>query len=302
MVINLKNILEHIEDSEATLYLEYLKYERRLSINTVDSYGENLKLLSDITKKDLISLNSDDIRTFLINSNATPRTKAHYLTVFNSFYNYLMFIEKITKNPCDGIKGPKIEKKLPKYLTDEEIDKLFNIQLLKPVDYRNKAMLEVLYATGTRISELINLELNQIDFDECIIRVTGKGKKDRIIPIGGKAIEYLKEYILNYRIFLLKFETNNYVFLNKDGKKISRQGFFKILKNLAQKSGINKEISPHTLRHSFATHLLNHGADLRIIQELLGHENLETTEIYSHLSNKKIEDDYKNHPHAHIEN
>ena len=162
-------------------------------------------------------------------------------------------------------------------------------------------MLELLYATGTRISELLNLELNHIDFDECIIRVTGKGKKDRIIPIGNTAINYLKLYINDYRKFILKTKTNNYVFLNKNGEKMSRQGFFKILKELAHNAGITKELSPHTLRHSFATHLLNNGADLRIIQELLGHENLSTTEIYSHLGNKKIEEDYKYHPRAHKE-
>lgn len=292
--------MNNIEDKDALFFLEYLKYERRLSENTIDSYGENLKLLSDTTKKSLITLTNEDIRTFLINIDTTPRTKAHYLTVFNAFYNYLIFCEKLSKNPCDGIKGPKLEKKLPNYLTSSEIDKLFNIRLLKPVDYRNKAMLETLYATGTRISELINLELNQIDFQERIIRVTGKGKKDRIIPLADSASDALEEYINNYRDYLIKKETN-YVFLNKDGNRISRQGFFKILKSLCKEAGINKEISPHTLRHSFATNLLNNGADLRVIQELLGHENLETTEIYSHLSNKKIEDDYNNHPHAHIE-
>jgi len=296
----MKNIMNNIEDKDALFFLEYLKYERRLSENTIDSYGENLKLLSDTTKKSLITLTNEDIRTFLINIDTTPRTKAHYLTVFNAFYNYLIFCEKLSKNPCDGIKGPKLEKKLPNYLTSSEIDKLFNIRLLKPVDYRNKAMLETLYATGTRISELINLELNQIDFQERIIRVTGKGKKDRIIPLADSASDALEEYINNYRDYLIKKETN-YVFLNKDGNRISRQGFFKILKSLCKEAGINKEISPHTLRHSFATNLLNNGADLRVIQELLGHENLETTEIYSHLSNKKIEDDYNNHPHAHIE-
>ena len=143
-------------------------------------------------------------------------------------------------------------------------------------------------------------EKKQINFEECIIRVTGKGKKDRIIPIGNTALEALKLYVYNYRAFLVKNVTCDYVFLNKNGTKISRQGFFKILKDLANKSGIKKEISPHTLRHSFATNLLNNGADLRVIQELLGHENLETTEIYSHLQNKKIEEDYSNHPHAHI--
>ena len=296
----MRNIISNITDESTKDFLEYLKYERRVSVNTVDSYGENLLLLKNYTNKYLISLKKEDIKDFLDNVEATPRTKAHYLTVFNSFYKYLVFMDKIKSNPCDGIKAPKLEKKLPTYLTNEEIAKLFNIRLTKPVDYRNKAILEVMYATGARISEVINLELNQIDFEECIIRVVGKGKKERIIPLDDVAIEALDNYINNYRPFLIKNETCNYVFLNKNGEKISRQMIFKILKNLANKAGITKEISPHTLRHSFASKLLNNGADLRVIQELLGHENLETTEIYSHLQNKKIKDDYNNHPHAHF--
>lgn len=296
----MRNIISSITDESTKDFLEYLKYERRVSVNTVDSYGENLLLLKNYTNKDLISLKKEDIKDFLDNVEATARTKAHYLTVFNSFYKYLVFMDKIKSNPCDGIKAPKLEKKLPTYLTNEEIAKLFNIRLTKPVDYRNKAILEVMYATGARISEVINLELNQIDFEECIIRVVGKGKKERIIPLDDVAIEALDNFINNYRPFLIKNETCNYVFLNKNGEKISRQMIFKILKNLANKAGITKEISPHTLRHSFASNLLNNGADLRVIQELLGHENLETTEIYSHLQNKKIKDDYNNHPHAHF--
>ena len=294
----MRNIINSIEDKDVLSFLEYLKYERRLSVNTIDSYGENLLLVSKYLNRDLINATRDDIKNFFDNFDGDVKTKAHYLTVLNSFYKYLLFMGKCSINPCDGIKHPKLSKKLPEYLTSEEINKLFDIRLTKPIDYRNKAMLEVLYATGTRITELINLELNQIDFDECIIRVTGKGKKDRIIPIGDTAMEALKNYILNYRIFLVKTNDNNYVFLNKNGSKISRQGFFKILKSLASDAGIKKDISPHTIRHSFATNLLNNGADLRIIQELLGHENLQTTEIYSHLTNKKIEDDYQNHPHA----
>lgn len=294
----MRNIINSIEDKDIISFLDYLKYERRLSVNTIDSYGENLLLFSKYLNKSIIYANRDDIKNFFDNQDNVVLTKTHYLTVLNSFYKYLMFTGKINNNPCDGIKHPKLSKKLPDYLTNEEINKLFDIRLNKPIDYRNKAMLEVLYATGTRISELINLELNQIDFDECIIRVTGKGKKDRIIPLGDVAMDSLKNYILNYRIFLVKTNDNNYVFLNKNGSKISRQGFFKILKSLANDAGIKKDISPHTIRHSFATNLLNNGADLRVIQELLGHENLQTTEIYSHLTNKKIEDDYQNHPHA----
>ena len=292
--------MNNIKDKDVLDYLEYLKFERRVSVNTIDSYGENLLLLCETVKKDIINLKKNDIKKFLDNVDATPRTKAHYLTVFNSFYKYLVFMDKIDVNPCDGIKAPRLEKKLPNYLTSEEIDKLFDLRLTKPIDYRNKALLEVIYATGARISEVISLELNQIDFEECVIKVMGKAKKERIIPLGNTALNSLYIYISNYRAFLVKNDTCNYVFLNKNGTKISRQGVFKILKELANNAGIKKEISPHTLRHSFATNLLNNGADLRVIQELLGHENLETTEIYSHLQNKKIEEDYSNHPHAHI--
>ena len=295
------NVIDTIEDENIKFYLEYLKYERRVSDNTVESYGENLKMLKQALNKNILNLTTTEIRDYIQNLEATPKTKAHYLSVFNSFYNYMIFNEKLSANPCSGIRSPKLEKKLPNYLTVEEIDKLLDIKLIKPIDYRNKAMLEVLFATGTRISELINLKLNQIDFDECIIRVLGKGKKDRIIPIGNTALEYLALYINEYRPFILKTRVSEYVFVNKNGAKMSRQGFFKILKKLVASSGIEKEVSPHTLRHSFATYLLNNGADLRVIQELLGHENLVTTEIYSHLSNKKIEEDYSHHPRAHKE-
>ena len=219
----MKNIIENIKDENVIYYLEYLKYERRLSDNTIDSYGENLLMLLEQTRKDALSLSSDDIRNFLLNIEATSKTKAHYLSFFNSFYNYMIFNKNINNNPCDSIKAPKLEKKLPNYLTDEEVDKLLDIRLIKPADYRNKAMLEVLYATGIRISELTNLELNQIDFDECIIRVLGKGKKTRIVPLGDTAIKYLTLYINEYRKFLLKTKTSNYVFINKDGNKISRK-------------------------------------------------------------------------------
>ncbi len=282
-------------------YIDYLMYERRLSKNTIIAYKKDLNIIISTFKKDLNQLNKDDINNFLKNMDASSRTKAHYLTVLNSYYNYLIFTGLLSMNPCDGIKSPKIEKKLPVYLTIEEIDKLFNIRLNKPIDYRNKAMLELLFATGTRISELTSLTLSQINFEESIIKVMGKGKKERIIPIANNALNYLKVYIYNYREYLIK-NTNDYVFLNKNGEKISRQGFFKILKKMAQDSGINKNISPHVLRHSFATYLLNNGVDLRVIQEFLGHENLETTEIYSHLTSQKIKDDYDNHPHAHLVN
>ena len=287
-------------------FLFFLKNELNYSELTIKSYQLDLTdffRYVESKKINYLTITNHDVRgylKYLDSCNLKNSTISRRISTLRTFYNYLVDENIVENNVFHNVKNPKLEKKLPNYLTSEEIDKLFNIRLTKPIDYRNKAMLEIIYATGARISEITSLELKQINFEECIIRVTGKGKKDRIIPIGNTALEALKLYVYNYRAFLVKNVTCDYVFLNKNGTKISRQGFFKILKDLANKSGIKKEISPHTLRHSFATNLLNNGADLRVIQELLGHENLETTEIYSHLQNKKIEEDYSNHPHAHI--
>ena len=284
---------KYIED-----FLNYLKYERKLSDNTYASYRYNLIKISNYFKSEnLINLTEDDIRTFLYNCKENSKSKAHYLTVLKSFYNYLIDEEIIKINPCTNIKMPKIEKRLPKFLTEREVDSLLNIPLTHPIDYRNKAMLELLYATGIRISELLNLTMANYNIEDESIKVMGKGSKERIIPLSEITMKYLNLYLNEYRNFILKEKQSDYIFINYTGKKMSRQGFFKILKQICQKSGINKEISPHVLRHSFATHLLNNGADLRIIQELLGHENISTTEIYSHISKEKIIEDYKKHPH-----
>ena len=278
-------------------YLDYLKYERKLSDNTYKSYSDNLKKFNEYFKdKNILSLDANEIRDFLYQDDIHARTRAHYLTVINSFYNYLLSNDIIKEVPTQTIKLPRLDKKLPEYLTIEEIDKLFNIVPTKPIDYRNIAMLETIYATGMRVSELVNLKVSDIDFNEDLIRVMGKGSKERIVPINETSENALKIYINEHRNYLLKTNDSEYVFINNFGKKISRVGFFKIIKALCKENGIDKNVSPHTLRHSFATHLLNNGADLRIIQELLGHSNLTTTQIYSHLSNLKLKNDYKNHP------
>ena len=280
-------------------YLNYIKYERKLSSNTYQSYKYNLDVFYDYFKDDnIIKLDKNNIQDFLYQLDLSSRSKAHYLTVINSFYKYLVNDNVIDKSPAEGIKMPKMPKTLPEYLSLEEVEKLLNIKLIKPHDYRNKAMLEVLYATGIRISELVNLKLFQIDFLDSEIRIMGKGKKERITPLNDMAIKYLKLYINDYRSFLLKEKKSEYVFINNLGNNISRQGFYKILKKLAKEGGVTKNISPHILRHSFATHMLNNGADLRIIQEILGHENLSTTEIYAKVHNKKIKEDYTSHPHS----
>ena len=291
-----------MDNEYITKYLDYLKYERKLSNNTYESYRYNLVKISDFFKgKNLLKLETDEIRDFLYDDNVTAKTRAHYLTVINSFYNFLFDNNLITKTPTSTIKLPKLEKKLPEFLTIEEVDKLLSINPMKPTDYRNVAMLETLYATGLRVSELVGLEISNIDFDECTIRVFGKGSKERIVPMNDSAKNALKIYIEEYRDYLLKDKSSSYVFINNLGTKITRQGFFKILKKICRENGIDKHVSPHTLRHSFATHLLNNGADLRVIQELLGHSNITTTEIYSHVSNQKVHSDYEFHPRSNHE-
>ncbi|NMA50307.1 MAG: tyrosine recombinase XerD [Mollicutes bacterium] len=278
-------------------YLDYLKYERKLSKNTYLSYKYNLNKFSYfLGNESLLTVTTNKIRAFLYDSNMKSRTRAHFLTVINSLYLYLIENNLLEENPCALIKLPKLEKKLPSYLTIEEVDKMLNINPKKPLDYRNIAMLEVMYGSGLRISEVCDMLVSNIDFDEAIIRIIGKGSKERIVPMNDKSINALKEYINNYRSFLLKDKTSEFVFLNKFGNKLSRVGFFKIVKKICELSGIDKDISPHTLRHSFATHLLNNGTNLRVIQELLGHSNITTTQVYSHISNESIKRDYDNHP------
>ena len=292
--MNKDNVLdEKVED-----YLNYLKYERKLSHNTYESYAYNLKkITSSFEDKSLTNLTEDEIRQFLYDSKESAKTNAHYLTVLKSFYDYLLDNNEIKINPCLNIKMPKIEKSLPKFLTEEEINNLLDIKLQKPIDYRDKAMLEVLYATGIRISELLDLNLNSYNEKGAFIKVMGKGSKERIIPLSDITINYLNLYIKEYRPLILKDKESPFLFVNYTGKRMSRQGFFKILKKKCEDANIKKEVSPHVLRHSFATHLLNNGADLRVIQELLGHENITTTEIYSHISKDKIITDYQKHPH-----
>lgn len=278
-------------------YLDYLQDERGLSKNTIASYENDLHTFHEYLKKDSLNCTEEIIRTFLKEMNEKKATTAsHYLTVLKSYYSFLVEEEKIQKNPCENFIAPKIEKKLPHYLTMEEVDKLLDIPLNNAYDYRNKAMLELLYATGMRVSEMINLKIQDIDFAEDFVHVEGKGDKTRIIPINDTSKEYLLKYMQEYRGCLLKNSSSEYIFINNRKTKITRQGFFKILKALCKEKHIEKEVSPHTLRHSFATHLLNNGADLRIVQELLGHSDISTTQIYTHISNEKKANDYQYHP------
>ncbi len=284
-------------------YIDYLKYEKKLSENTINSYKNDLDCFKDFFKKDLTKINLDDMHKYLDHLNKENKkatTVAHNITVINSFYSFLINENIIATNPCTNIISPKLAKKLPNYLTEEEVDKLLNIPLKTAYDYRNKAMLELLYATGIRVSELINLKFVNLELQDDFIRVMGKGSKERIIPMSNISKKYLIEYIEIYRKTLLKSKDSEYLFINNQGNVISRVGFFKIIKKLCLENNISKNVSPHILRHSFATHLLAHGADLRVIQELLGHSDISTTQIYAHLINDKLKKDYEEfHPHSH---
>ena len=288
---------EYIPSMYVNKYLEYLEYERKLSSNTLKSYFNDLKDFDMYFNGNLLHLSYDDIQKYISSlSNRTARTVSHYLTVINSFYEFLISDKIINDNPCSNVASPKVKRKLPTYLTEEEVDKLLKINLITPYDYRNKAMLELLYATGLRISELINLKITDIDVNNALVRVFGKGKKERIVPVSDLALDYLKIYVTKYRNIILKDKVSDYLFISNSLTNISRQGFFKIIKKECKRAGIVKNVSPHVLRHSFATHLLKHGADLRVIQELLGHEDITTTQIYAHLVNEKLKSDYKYHP------
>lgn len=278
-------------------YIDYVSFELKLSKETKSNYyydlvrfarflmSRKIFYFKDVTLKDIEAYLKDVL------GGKDSSTTSRNITSINNLYLFLLKTSKISKNPCEFIDRPKLKKRLPNTLSIEEVDYLLDIELNTVYDYRNKAMLEVMYGTGLRVSELINLELRDIDFTNCVVRLMGKGSKERIVPINDYVIYYLKLY-LEKRDWLLKGKSCEKLFLNNHGKGMTRQGFEKILMNILRDKNIKKQVTPHTLRHSFATHLLSGGADLRSIQVLLGHTDISTTKIYTHISNEKIENDY----------
>lgn len=274
-------------------YRNYLKYERAYSDNTVGAYMSDLNKYEEFLKKDILESDTEDLEKYLkYIKNLESTTVAHKITSIKSYFNYNIKRGIVSVNPADKVSRPKLTKHLPEYLTEEEVGKLLDVEVKSPYDYRNKTILELLYSSGIRISELVNIKTPNYDSEECLIRIMGKGSKERIVPLGDYAVNIMNDYMNNYRPLINKKHTD-YVFINNRGDKISRQFIFKVIKKEALKKGIKKDISPHTLRHTFATHLLKNGADLRIIQELLGHENISTTQIYTHVTNNKLKSDYE---------
>lgn len=289
-------------------YINFVKFEKHLSNNTIMSYQTDLQkyilFLEDQHIYKIENIKKKDIEEYLkvlSHKEYSITSIARKLTTIKNFHNYLYQRQLIKTNVAESIERPKLRKTLPKVMSVEQVDKLLDINCNTVFDYRNKAMLELLYGTGLRISELLNLKLSDIDMENCVIRCIGKGNKERIVPIGEYVLFYLNEY-LKYRPKLYNKKRCEYLFLNNLGSKLSRFSFFKIIKRLLKEKNINVDVSPHTLRHSFATHMLEYGADLRTIQELLGHSDIATTKIYTHISNNRIKEDYnKFHPRSHKE-
>lgn len=275
-------------------YQTYLVTVKFLNVETtINSYILDIYKYLEYIKKDYNKTNNKDIYNYLkyLSDNSySIYSVVRKISSIKSFYNYLSD-ESIYEINLD-IERPRFYKKLPSILTIDEVDKLLDVKLETAFDYRNKAMLELMYATGLRVSELINLTYQNIDIDKKIVRCYGKGNKERIVPMGNTAIKYLKIYLDEYRDSLTKRALCDNLFLNNHGKKLTRQGFFKMIKRQAEEKGIKENITPHMLRHSFATHLLNNGADLRSIQLMLGHENISTTGIYTNVSKDKLKENY----------
>jgi len=274
-------------------YENYLKLEKSLSQNSIAAYINDINKLVDFLHKDNKKtapekVKLDHLKSFLewLNERGvSPRTQARTISGIKSFYKYLLIEGKIKSDPTALLESPKIGRKLPDILSMEEIDTLIDaVELDKPEGQRNKAMLETLYSCGLRVSELVNLKLTNLYFDQGFIKVEGKADKERLVPVSNRAVDETNKYLNGYRKTLkIHKDSENVLFLNRRGKKLSRVMVFTIIKNLAEKVDLDKKISPHTFRHSFATHLINGGADLRAVQEMLGHESILTTEIYTHL-------------------
>lgn len=278
--------------------IELKTIKQRDKDTTVDSYSEDiykyLEYMENKNIKDALNIKYNDLidyLKYLDDNNYEISSVARKIVTIKSFHKFLSENYNITDISIK-INTPKFYRKLPNILTIEEVDNLLDIKLNTPYDYRNKAMLELMYSSGLRVSELINLELKDIDLDNNYVRCFGKGSKERIVPIGEYSSKYLNIYINEYRDSMKKGYYTEKIFLNNHGKELTRQGLFKIIKKIAKEKNINKNITPHMLRHSFATHLLNNGADLRTIQEMLGHSSISTTQIYTNVTNDILKENY----------
>lgn len=289
-------------------FIYYLAVERGLAENTLASYridlSDYLQYLRKLEVDSLQQSGKNEIIRYLIEMKRlerAPSTISRHLAALKTFHKFLLAEGIIDQDPTVNLESPKLVQRLPKVLTAAEVEVLLNQpQISNPGGIRDKAMLELLYATGIRVTELVSLNLEHVNLEMGFVRCFGKGSKERIIPLGSTACRFVEEYLVRGRVKLIKLNKENLaLFLNYHGSRLTRQGFWKIIKKYARQGNIAKEITPHTLRHSFATHLLENGADLRSVQEMLGHADITTTQIYTHLTNSRMKEVYqKAHPRA----
>ncbi|HWR99850.1 MAG TPA: site-specific tyrosine recombinase XerD [Prolixibacteraceae bacterium] len=290
-------------------YEIFLRLEKSLSQNSVSAYVNDINKLITFINDDFPGLSPETIKLFQLRkfvewmseNGVSPRTQARTISGIKSFYKFLLIEEVVENDPTTLLESPKIGRKLPDVLTDEEINRLIDsVDLSKPEGLRNKAILETLYCCGLRVSELVSLRISNLHFEQEFIKISGKGEKERLVPISKRAIEEIKKYLFGYRRKLkVEKSSENILFLNRRGRKLSRVMIFTIIKDLAVKNKLEKSISPHTFRHSFASALVQGGADLRAVQEMLGHESILTTEIYTHLDKEFLKETVNRfHPRA----
>jgi integrase/recombinase XerD len=295
-------------NSKLAEFLDYMQYEKGLSANTRVAYQRDLNkflhhMQTEYRLKSLSEVKKSHIIGFLaweMDQQAAPASVARCFSSIKGFYKFLVVEEYLVLNPTTDLETPKIKRKLPKVLTVEEVDKLMQQpDVMLPLGMRDRAMLELMYGTGTRVSELLDLQIDDINIMAGFLRCLGKGNKERIIPVNQTSILWVERYLSRGRPMLVKKHTGRTLFLNAHGRPLSRQGFFKILSVYGEKATINKDLTPHILRHSFATHLLENGADLRAVQEMLGHADISTTQIYTHLTKSRLREVYHQyHPRA----
>jgi integrase/recombinase XerD len=289
-------------DPAVSRFLDAVWMERGLSSNTLAAYRADLTALCRWLAERNVSIMATtraDLQEFIahrVRAGARPRSTARQLSSFRRFFRYMLREGAIKEDPTAQIAMPKIGRSLPKSLTEEEVEALLAApQVNDPLGNRDRTMLEVLYATGLRVSELVNLRGTQVNLNQGVIRIMGKGNRERLIPLGEEAVRWLTEFSRGPRAEILLERQTDYLFPTRRGDRMTRQAFWHIIKRYARKAGVTKELSPHTLRHAFATHLLNHGADLRVVQMLLGHSDLSTTQIYTHVARERMKELHSQH-------
>lgn len=276
-------------------YLDSLWLEKGLSDNSLAAYRRDLKSLAEFVEKldkTLLQVDRIDLMDYLgsrMRAGYKARSTARMMSCVRSFYRYLIRESKISEDPTQNLESPKLGRPIPDSLTEEEVDRLLDAPDIKTnLGLRDRTMLEVLYATGLRVSELVGLRLEQVNLRQGLVRVTGKGNKERLVPLGEEAMDWIESFLKEARGEMLPDLSDSIVFPSQQGRPMTRQTFWHRIKRYAVEAGITKHLSPHTLRHAFATHLLNHGADLRVVQMLLGHSDLSTTQIYTHVARQRL--------------